>query len=61
MTLKQIFMSYDRIRLNLGKPVEQSTDFIRTIDKIIFDLESEEVTEEMKRKAYADTFRWSKN
>lgn len=61
MTLKQIFMSYDRIRLNLGKPVEQSTDFIRTIDKIIFDLESEEVTEEMKRKAYADTFRWTKN
>lgn len=60
-TLKQIFISYDRIRLNAGRPVEQSTDFIRTIDKIIFDLETEETTEEMNRKAYADTFRWTKN
>lgn len=59
--LKQIFTSYDRIRLSTGKPVEQSTDFIRTIDKIIFDLETEQTTEEMHRKAYADTFRWTRN
>ncbi len=59
-TLKQIFTSYDRIKNNSGKPTGDSTDFIRTIDKIIYDLETEETTEEMNRKGYADTFRWTK-
>ena len=59
-TLKQICTSYDRIKNNSGKPTGDSTDFIRTIDKIIYDLETEETTEEMNRKGYADTFRWTK-
>lgn len=60
-TLKKLFQTYDSISLKAGKPTKSISDFIGVIDKIIYDLENEEASEEMKRDSYASTFKATKN
>ena len=60
-TLKKLFQTYDNISLKAGKPVKSVRDFIGVIDKIIFDLENEEASEELRRDSYASTFKATKN
>ena len=45
-TLKKLFQTYDNISLKAGKPIKSIRDFTGVIDKIIFDLENEETSEE---------------
>ena len=56
-TLKKLFETYDKISYQAGKPTKSINDFIGVINKIIYDLENEETSDNLKRDGYASTFK----